>query len=331
MEFKLLFHINHLLLNGFSLCETPDFSICNDHSFRQSFYTEDFLCIVGKTETLNPKENAFAYYTFYNNEDLVRKDALNELSSKMMEKMQYLDGFLNFLWFIKDNCVSVDRVIGQIPSLKEGVVKLSSNSHAWNSLGIMEDTLFSEEEMKKAVEIGSKYSSICTQEIRRIDEHLKNEIHNKALQMGHSEDFNHNTYNSLQRAFVFLGGARKINYLPYRIAMYMPIFECLFSTDAQEATQKISERVAFYLTNDKFERMEIFKAVHDGYDCRSRFLHGDVFKPRYLKTENTKPLSIQIDNIARRVLTKVIMEDSDKFLDVSKNLRREYIEGIIFQ
>ncbi len=331
MEFKILFNINNLLFTDNRPCQTPDFILSNDYSFREKFYTKDFITELGKAETRVRKESVFAYSIISNNAPMGRIDLLNELRREMFEKMQYLDGFLIWLWFSKDSCVYVDKVSGQIDEIENGVIGIHSNSNAWNSSGEKEDTCFSENEIRAAIKIADKYREVCTQNLVSIDDILQNERTNTPLIMGHSEGYNHNNNNAIQRSFIFLAGGRKIKYLPYRIAMYMPIFECLFAIEASEVTQKISERVAFYLSDDKEERKREYETMKIGYDYRSRFLHGDTFKKKHINIENSKPISIKIDDFARRSLTKIILEDASKFLETNSEKRNDFLNDIIFR
>ncbi|MBP6731952.1 MAG: hypothetical protein KA149_07835, partial [Chitinophagales bacterium] len=69
-----------------------------------------------------------------------------------------------------------------------------------------------------------------------------------------------------------------------------------------------------YIRANKEERLEIFNNVQDAYDIRSKYLHGGEPNNKMKKKEFQVNLSIYIDNLLRRVLTKVILEDSAIFL-----------------
>ena len=108
----------------------------------------------------------------------------------------------------------------------------------------------------------------------------------------------------------------------------MPIFECLFATEASEVTHKVAERVAFYIGNEG--KKDIFKVMKAAYNVRSRYLHGEELLNSQKGREYQTRLSSEIDDIARYLLTRIIMEDSSNFL-LKKPLFEDFLSDIIFQ
>jgi len=119
-----------------------------------------------------------------------------------------------------------------------------------------------------------------------------------------------------------------------KIAMYIPIFESLFSSENTEISHKVAERCSYYLGGSREDKIKNYDTVKKAYDIRSKLLHGDKL------TEHNKPernhnrfetqieISIEIDNLTRILLTKVIMEDSEKFL--AKDMSAFYKELLFY-
>jgi hypothetical protein len=52
--------------------------------------------------------------------------------------------------------------------------------------------------------------------------------------------------------------------------------ECLLGTDSVELTHKLSERIAWLLSDNAENRVRIFRQVKALYTIRSRVIHGSV-------------------------------------------------------
>lgn len=126
---------------------------------------------------------------------------------------------------------------------------------------------------------------------------------------------------------MFLHIARNHSYLLYRLAFYVPVLECLFGSSTGEITHQVAERIAFYVGQTPQERYELYIDVKDAYSIRSRFIHGDVFDDKSLKRVNE--LSTKIDELTRKILLKVVLEDSEIFLEDTK--RKDYLKKLVFQ
>jgi len=116
-----------------------------------------------------------------------------------------------------------------------------------------------------------------------------------------------------------------------KIAFTIPVLECLFSTDANEVTQKVSERAAFYFGKDNTERQGIFDIIKDVYNLRSKYFHGQELKSKHESIDNQKLLSLSMDCLLRRIFTKVIMEDSALFNEFDQNKFDKDMSSIIFK
>jgi hypothetical protein len=256
----------------------------------------------------------------------------HQLGLALEDVNQLVNGLISFLWFIKDNSVNASEIMGHISNgIHHSVFGMSSVSIISNCHGENKEVSFTRDEIDQAYALSRKYTSICPQNEEEFNTTLRPEIIsnnvNDAFKKGENDNINYNSFNRIERAIKFLQIVRETNYLPRKISLYMPIFECLFSTEAEGVSHKVSERVAFYLGDD---RKTIFADLKSAYNIRSRYLHGDEMDKAQTSKSYQMDLSTKIDEITRRVLTQIITEDSEKFL-MKKDPFRTYLNNIIFE
>ena len=127
---------------------------------------------------------------------------------------------------------------------------------------------------------------------------------------------------------MFLTLARSNSFLPLKISFYIAILETLFTTDNNEVTHKVSERISFYLS-DKLNKLNTFKIVKECYGIRSKFVHGQKLDRKY-DNDALKEKSSELDDIIRILLNKVILEESDMFLS-NDHILNESFNKLIFR
>lgn len=100
--------------------------------------------------------------------------------------------------------------------------------------------------------------------------------------------------------------------------------EALFGPeDAREITYRLSQRIAFFLENDKSKAFDLFKDVKTSYSWRSKIVHG--LKLSKLDRDESEVLSCSIENIVASCLRKILSDptlvdafdgsDREDFLD----------------
>ncbi len=331
IEFTFFSNIENFYLSDLTDCKTADYIISSNLNKKEAYYTDAFHYHLGRAESQTGRTNCYACDKWSHEATFDSENTpFHYLRKMMLIKMQYLESFLSMMWLVKDCSVYTKSCIGEIIG-RNYVEKSETNTYARNFMGKMEKVSFSKDELKK-LDIFIKYYALLGQEKELNYDDFKKEFKSgETLTIGRNKDFNYNNYSPLDRAFVFLSGARKLEYLPHRIAMYIPIFECLFTIDSTEVTHKVSERIAFYLSDDKVERKEIYTFMKQGYDFRSSFLHGNEFPKKLMKDELLVTLSKNIDEYARRAFTRIITEDSKDFLNTNEKGRKEYLNDIIFR
>ncbi len=242
--------------------------------------------------------------------------------------------FINFLWFVKDNSISLGTVIAFIPEVEKAVVEITSSSILNNSYGKREMTKYNITEIQLASRIADKTYQILSRAKAKplppepLEWNFSQDGKRIGGMQGHHKDFNYGEYNVFQRAFVFLHSARRLEYLVYRISSCMPLFECVFTNERNEVTQKVCERAAFYLEESAEERMSIFNDLKWAYDLRSTFLHGQSPSNKQVNPEMLKSISVRVDELLRATLTMIIMFDNSIFEDDIK--RNSFLKNLIF-
>lgn len=270
------------------------------------------------------------------------------LSEIIIEQMSLarleLQNFFNFLWIVKDNNVSVCNQYGFVKGRKETYISNSDRTD-FCSDGNLYDCGFDDKEIALSKQIYEKYLSESKNHVVNLDtiKQLKKrgeQIHTLGAIAGQISLVHYDQYSRIERAEMFLGGARTVEFLPNRIAMYMQAFEALFATEPEGVNFKVPLRVAHYLGNDKDSKQLIFKTLQEGYNVRSRYLHGDRINKTNkikIKMEDLPPISYNVDDILRRAMTKIILDDIHTFLlptednyDTGVAGLRTYFNNLIF-
>lgn len=123
--------------------------------------------------------------------------------------------------------------------------------------------------------------------------------------------------------------ARSASDLAIKIATYCSFFESLFSTGNTELSHQLSERIAFFLSCDPHERLEIYKKTKKAYGIRSKAVHGDIISSSDLKelTETSK----HCDEMARKIYTKIITsKEICELFEGPNELLDSYMRDLIF-
>lgn len=111
--------------------------------------------------------------------------------------------------------------------------------------------------------------------------------------------------------------------LALKIVNYVIALESLFNTDSGEISHKVSERIAFLLSDSSQKRLEIFMNIKKAYSFRSKIVHGDNLRSDY---ENLKTLSITLDMYLRSLLTQY----RDFFDNTDEEKLRRKFNDLIF-
>jgi len=104
--------------------------------------------------------------------------------------------------------------------------------------------------------------------------------------------------------------------------------EALFGPeDHREITFRLSQRIAFFLKNDKDKTFNIYEEIKNGYKWRSKLVHGMKFS----KSDNSKLDEILFfsENLVRQSLVHILM--NQKLINIfASRKREEYLDSLIF-
>jgi hypothetical protein len=239
--------------------------------------------------------------------------------------------FLDCLWLIKDHSVSIDIV-----TVDNSQKLFQNRAGKINSLssGKIEQINFTIEEMEKARLLYEKLAPYISEKWKHIPEY--NISLKSWTETAHINTLPYATKGIVERAFDFLAWARGEPYVPYKIALYMPIYESLFTTDSSEVTYKIAIRAAVYLGGTYSEKVAAYKLLKKAYAVRSAIFHGGTLTKKQGKSKSIpippnelSDLSIEVDNLTRKILTKVINEGLPLFLETKENLENHFLDLLL--
>jgi hypothetical protein len=320
MNVKMLSTIRNLEIEKSTNFVFHEHTLTNNESvFEREFNNNFYLEQLGEVDYNDIKNKPFFY--------LLRNDGI--LSNRLQKlKLQYdtktvLSEFIESLWLIKDNSVYIFKQIFFDETAK-GMNYLMNGVSYSNCSGNLDQTAFTEDELQEAVIITEKITGISSV---RVNLEAKPPDYRKLLEQPLAHCINYNWTNRIERALLFLSMARSYAYLPIKLSLFIPIYESLFSNVDIEISHQVSERVAFYIGGDEETKYKNYRLLKDAYNIRSRFFHGEKLNSHKDLTQQ-RELSLRIDNLTRSVLRKVILQDSEFFLDEKK--LKDWLPTLIF-
>lgn len=303
MSFKLLASIRNFGLHGQGDYPTPIFTLTETLETKQQLIDLPFKKTAGVRANQSYNKNTIAYYIDENAKESV--DYMSIIGAEVAHRGAQIETFLLFLWFVKDNSVSLEQVYGLFTEA-EMFNWWTGNNIFSTSDGQFNKIDFSKEEIDNAANLLLTYISKCVE-----DSDMPNAPELPRVSGTEPPEFissvdPYKEENRFERALAFLKTARAVPHVPQKIAHYMAILECLFSNNNTKIIDNVSKRTAAYL-----EDVTVRGIIKKAYDMRSRFVHGEKMKwtPERMCTK-----SKQADDIIRRVLKKIILEDYETFL-----------------
>jgi hypothetical protein len=224
----------------------------------------------------------------------------------------WIDDFLKNLWLYKDNCIRCGT--GYFFRTENNQTVANSSMLAYKVSSAENDHLILELSKKELDQIITNHDKI---------EMYFHQRNSSSLRFHLEKD-----YSRIARSLVFVKQAREARNIAYKISNYCSAFEALFSTDSNELTYKLSQRVSFFL-KDELSAIETFNILKKGYAIRSKLTHGDVLSNTQIK--EIVDISKSVDEILRLSLNKILIsEDLKKVFDSTKENVDSYFETLIF-
>lgn len=228
--------------------------------------------------------------------------------------LTWVQGLLKNAWLLKDHaiqCESAYLVVFQ----ERGLANWSTNRVAGRprfSDGQGEGTVkFSMEELERWTELNNR---------------VEGYLHEKDS-MGFPSMMDKG-FSRFGRALQFVNSARHSSNITIRISQYCTALETLFTTDTAELSHKLSERVAFFLGQAGFNRVDVFKTVKAAYGVRSKTTHGDTLNQKQI--EDLSRISGQSDEYLRTIMNLILSDEDTLAMFDGKNEGIEaYFEELI--
>lgn len=228
--------------------------------------------------------------------DLIDKNKRRILVNNMYCNCQLLS---NALWFIKDNAITpYMALICNDNNIEPEMLRRSV--YYTNAVGNFNIVEFSKEELKKAMDWYDILTNL--RQKKKSDEiHMKDQLTNMSNYISFDTP-------SFQRAYFYLDESRRTDFLPAKIASYISILECVCVANGDN-TQKVSERIAYFIGNDANDRISIYENVKKIYKFRSDYVHGSQIPTN--KQETLPELCKIADDIVRKVLSKLFTKHTE--------------------
>jgi hypothetical protein len=247
--------------------------------------------------------NIYAYKIITNKKEIIVNDELQQF-------IDFIDLFCSFcLWFVKDN----DTCINEVYFIWNAVSSKYSNSYSYK-VDSSSETTFKVEDIENAVCIVQAIFN--TKKIKYIS---------PSTPPLHQDDKN----NIVFRAIYLISIIRKSFDLSMKISNSCMLFELFFSTDNAEIIHKLSERVAFFLTNNAEQRINTYKCVKDAYSIRSKLMHGDSLNSKLFG--RIQEVANNCDSLIRVLMYSILSYKEVYSIFIMKNEQKnEYFEKLVF-
>lgn len=118
----------------------------------------------------------------------------------------------------------------------------------------------------------------------------------------------------------------QFNAEPVRYALLWMALEALFGPeDAREMTFRLSQRIAFFLFEDRVKAREVFGAVREAYGFRSKIVHG-----RWKETPDGLRRMVEIEDWVRSAFERILTDHTLRETFGSKK-REGYLDDLVFR
>ncbi|HEY6393454.1 MAG TPA: hypothetical protein VIX89_19380 [Bryobacteraceae bacterium] len=107
--------------------------------------------------------------------------------------------------------------------------------------------------------------------------------------------------------------------------------EALFGVADGEIKYRLSQRLAFFVANDRIEAKELFAKAKQGYDARCKMAHG-AWGPKTLNTNEAVTLTGVTEEFIRRAFVRLLQDDETiKHFCGSEKNRCAYLDHLPFE
>lgn len=115
---------------------------------------------------------------------------------------------------------------------------------------------------------------------------------------------------------------------PVRYLLFWIVLEVLFGPeDAREMAYRLSQRIAFFLSSNRKEALDLSKVAKDGYGWRSKVVHGMHLTK--LTEEKSEEIAHKVENLVWRALNR-LLRDPTLVRKFSGKNRESYLDDLVF-
>lgn len=133
---------------------------------------------------------------------------------------------------------------------------------------------------------------------------------------------------TLWTAVILLREALTERFWDSRFLLLWVVLEAIFGpSDPREITFRLSQRVAFFLGNDRKRIIEVFKMAKKCYFWRSKVAHGSKLS-KLSETESAKILQ-GVEELVRKALIE-ILQNNELIKKIDGKKREDFLDGLIF-
>ena len=172
-----------------------------------------------------------------------------------ISQVNHVIGFLNSLWFSRDNSVSFNSIV--IASYQGGILTLHQSQFAYRSKSCYEgqsEEVLSREGLRSA---RKKYHDLLEAGYR---------FDIRDMNLSHDMP-------QMARAVCWLTVAREQESHLVKVLLYMTCFETIFPTFTDHIKQSLAQRISrFFGSASRHD--EVYNTIKDAYDIRSTVVHG---------------------------------------------------------
>lgn len=307
-----IYTILHCTLEDFSVLEYDELIITNERGLVEEFLNDNVRFQLGEIMSNSLLKSPVYVYSKLEDcpADITKIDVIREQS----RELRYL---LECLWLVKDHAARLNTTVGIALENGRGQCVYSMAPERYTTLDcLIPDTSFSFDDIDAANNYYIKAEDAANEKnnptrIETIPAPADFLPARQYYTFGGLRNYKYSDYNRIERSLILLSNARQQSYLPFKIAYFIPVLECLFSdSDANSVTHKVAERISYFLTQDFAERRIIFEAVKKAYNIRSKVFHGST-----TSADNAQLITIcrDIEGIVRKILSKVIGRHVEEF------------------
>lgn len=287
----------------------PGINITNSEE-KKSILTADILSMIGQIEFQHLMKSTNFITCVFDKENV--RDGVVE--PFLLAILLWVSGLFESAWILSDHCFECDAAY-LFHYKGDELVQCTNNFLAQRTTLADCSTQETAFDLKKLVEW------------EKLDHRIQSYIHNK--ESGPFRFVMENGFSRSARALQYIKSARTAPNVGFKIAQYISAFEALFSTTTSELSHKLSERVAFFLSSEGFDKKDVFEKMKQAYEIRSRFVHGDNLSQN--KIQNITNVSVTCDNYLRKIMQLLFGEKNlVELFDVSPKKLDEYFDKLIF-